>query len=462
MHTVDKQLSSSTLAFMIIAIIISPIGMVVMAQYGIHALFYYGLVIAFFFIPSGIIFAELGSALPDGGLYQWTKAAFGALWGSIAVWFRWLSALITFPVIITFVSSMATYVFLPQYSHNAYFTFWVCVAVISVSTLLAYFGIRGTTLVSIAAATCASIIPSVILICGALYLLMTHQVHWRHVAHFAHPLPNFSHLASFSLLGATVLMFSGMELAAYCLKYAKDPRHQYSRAMLMAIIVICTLAVLGTIAMALLVPANLSVISGMMQAFAVLFVHLHHHNLVYVITITMMFGWVCVLATLMTTLSFGLEALGRDHLLPASFGKENRFGAPTLVVNVQGLVVLLLSTLYIVLPGVSAAYWTIEAIAAVTTGLLYVILFSAAIRLRYSHKELARPICVPGGNIGMWLFAGVAIIMCLFATVMTFVPPDQFSIGKTMIFQLTLIGGVLACLIAPTIISRICHHGYAD
>jgi amino acid transporter len=45
-----------------------------------------------FFIPYGLITAELGSAWPgEGGVYVWVREAFGPRWGSMAAWMYWIN-----------------------------------------------------------------------------------------------------------------------------------------------------------------------------------------------------------------------------------------------------------------------------------------------------------------------------------------------------------------------------------
>ena len=45
-----------------------------------------------FFIPYGLITAELGSAWPgEGGVYIWVREAFGPSWGSMAAWLYWIN-----------------------------------------------------------------------------------------------------------------------------------------------------------------------------------------------------------------------------------------------------------------------------------------------------------------------------------------------------------------------------------
>ena len=53
---------------------------------------------------------------------------------------------------------------------------------------------------------------------------------------------------------------------------------------------------------------------------------------------------------------------------------------------------------------------------------MYLLMFAAAIKLRYSKPDIPRPYKVPGGKIGMWLVSGIAFLTSLFAIITGFIP----------------------------------------
>jgi len=62
--------------------------------------------------------------------------------------------------------------------------------------------------------------------------------------------------------------------------------------------------------------------------------------------------------------------------------------------------------------------------------LIYLIMFVAAIRLRYAQPDKERPFRTPGGMVGMWLVGGVGIAGALTAVSFSFIPPTQVSTGN--------------------------------
>ena len=60
------------------------------ANGGPQSLTWLAVVAALFFVPAGLVVAELGSAFPDeGGAYVWARRAFGRTVGAVTAWFYW-------------------------------------------------------------------------------------------------------------------------------------------------------------------------------------------------------------------------------------------------------------------------------------------------------------------------------------------------------------------------------------
>src|SRR5689334_937329 len=61
------------------------------ASMGVTWFAWWGITVALFFLPSGLVMAELGAAWPDeGGLYVWVREGLGPAWGSMAAWLYWI------------------------------------------------------------------------------------------------------------------------------------------------------------------------------------------------------------------------------------------------------------------------------------------------------------------------------------------------------------------------------------
>src|SRR5664279_4375192 len=71
--------------------------------------------LVFFFIPLAASVMELSSRHPEeGGLYVWTREAFGDFSGFIAAWTYWMSNLPFFPGVLYFGAASALFAFGPR------------------------------------------------------------------------------------------------------------------------------------------------------------------------------------------------------------------------------------------------------------------------------------------------------------------------------------------------------------
>jgi amino acid transporter len=85
-------------------------------------------------------------------------------------------------------------------------------------------------------------------------------------------------------------------------------------------------------------------------------------------------------------------------------------------------------------------FWTILAFSFVIFLLPYLWLFPAAIKLRFKDKDKKRPYTVPGGVVGLNLFAGIGELFILASILLLFVPDDSYNL---MVYYPTLIIGTI-------------------
>lgn len=130
----------------------------------------------------------------------------------------------------------------------------------------------------------------------------------------------------------------------------------------------------------------------------------------------------------------------------------NENGAPSHILLMQGLIVTFLSIMFVVLPSVQAAYQILSQLTVTLYLIMYLLMFAAAIHLRYSEPATPRPYKVPFGSAGMWLFAGVGLVGSLIAFVLSFVPPSQISVGSPTAYIWILIAGNVIFVAIPFII----------
>ena len=88
----SKNISTSQLALMTAAAVISLRGLPMMAQEELTMFFYIFFATFLFLIPAALVGAELGSAFAakGGGVYTWVKEAFNPHLGFTAIFLQWI------------------------------------------------------------------------------------------------------------------------------------------------------------------------------------------------------------------------------------------------------------------------------------------------------------------------------------------------------------------------------------
>ena len=120
---------------------------------------------------------------------------------------------------------------------------------------------------------------------------------------------------------------------------------------------------------------------------------------------------------------------------------------------IQGLAVTLLSLLFVVMPSVQSFYQILSQLTVLLYLIMYLLMFSGAIYLRYNMKKAPRPFRIGSkGNGLMWLIGGLGFCGSLLAFVLSFIPPRQIAVGSNTVWFAVLIIGCVVVVAAPFII----------
>ena len=100
--------------------------------------------------------------------------------------------------------------------------------------------------------------------------------------------------------------------------------------------------------------------------------------------------------------SKGIFAVGKAGYMPPFFQKTNKLGVQKNILFVQGGAVTVLSLLFVVMPSVQSFYQILSQLTVLLYLIMYMLMFSAAIVLRYKMKGTARPFRLGKKNGLMW------------------------------------------------------------
>ena len=458
-RTVQKAtLSVMTLAVMNITAVVSLRGLPAEATYGLTSAFYYIFAAVFFLIPVSIVAAELATGWPQkGGVFRWVGESFGPRMGFLAIFLVWVESTIWFPTVLTF-GAVALAFIGPDHkwdsalAANKFYTIIIVLAVYWVATFVALRGLKSAATIAKWGGIVGTIIPAAILIVlGFVYFFSGKPLQvtmaWRDL------IPDFSNFNNLVLAAGIFLFYAGMEMNAIHVKEIDNPSRNYPLAILISSVATVAIFVLGTLAIAFIIPSSqINLVQSLLISYNDFFSFLGLNWLSPIIAIALAFGVLGSVTVWVAGPSSALVVVGRAGYLPPFFQKLNEHGAPSHILIVQGLIVPFLSGMFVVLPSVQAAYQILSQLTVTLYLIMYLLMFAAAIRLRYSEPETPRPYRVPFGGFGMWLFAGVGFLGSLIAFVLSFVPPSQIAVGSPSTYVWILIAGNIVFVAIPLII----------
>lgn len=450
-----------TLAMMNVAAVMSLRGLPLMAEEGLTMIFYLLFASLLFLVPVSLVSAELATGWPDeGGVYCWVGQAFGQGWGFAAIWLQWIQNTCWYPTVLGYAAGCLSYLFVsPELAGNKYFNVAVILIVYWGATLINFRGMSAAGKLTSAGVMLGTIIPAGLIIAlGLTWWLGGNQIEF--LAQSRPFLPDLSSFSSVAFLAGIVLLFAGMEVGAVHVRDLANPSRDYPRAVFLALIVIVVVFSLGSLSVAAVVPhQSISLNAGVMQAFSDLLGRYHLGWLLPVIGLITAFGALGGVVAWIAGPSKGLLATAKDGNLPLWLQHTNKNGVQTHILIIQGLIVSLISLLYVVMPSVSTAFYIISALTVNLYLVMYIMLYAAAVRLRYKHPEVKRDYRIPGGNAGMWAVGLVGLAAVVFAFVVGFFPPSDLPVGSPAVYTGVIVGGVVVFFGAPFVIRKLMKAG---
>ncbi|MGP5733015.1 APC family permease [Arthrobacter rhombi] len=422
-----------------------------MAELGWHSIGWYVLGLLFFFLPLSLVGAELATGWPKGGgVYAWIREAFGEKPGFIAIWSDWAENLVWFPTVLSFISSTLAFALFPSVADNRWLMLVIMLSIFWLVTLANFFGERFSSLISNIGAVVGVIIPTGLLV----ILVFVYGFSGKPSAisfSAADMLPNFT-AGSLPFVATIVLLFAGMEMAGFHALETKDPARDYPRAILISGIIIFFLTVLGTMAVAITVPAKeLSLAAGVIQAISAMVGSVGVPWLTIPIALMIVIGAIAQLSTYLVGPAKAMGVAAAQGNLPPRWREHNHFGSPVAVLLIQAGISSAIALLFVLIPSVNTTYWILTALTTQGLIVMYVLTFAAAIKLRYSQPKTLRPYRIPGGKIGIWIVSGVALLALGFAFVIGLFPTSDTQTPPWLYFVLMLAASLLLTVGAPFI-----------
>ncbi len=420
--SLKRELGLRDLVLFNVAAVLSMRWIAAAAHAGSGSLFLWAAAAILFQIPIALTAANLASRFPqEGGLYIWTREAFGAGHAFACGWFYYISNLFWIPGLVVASIGMVAYSFNAQFSAHAEdprFLFPLAIALLAVVTFTNYVGLKMAKWVDNLGGIAAHIIW-VVLVLSAVVFLISHKA----ATHFEFfPRLDFNKLNFWSQLAFGM---TGLELSPIMGGEVRDPRRTMFRATWISAFLVMLFYMVGTAAiLVFLTPDNTSPVVGLAQASRQAALSIGWQWVPLVIACSILFSVAGQLGTYVGACARLPFVLGIEKLLPDWFGKLHpKYGTPyvsILVLCGGAAVLLLLSQLG---ETFRAAYQIMVDMAVITLFIPFLYMFASA------------------WKFGLRLPAASGLFVSAVAILFSFIPTDD--VKNVWLFEFKLVGGVI-------------------
>ena len=379
-----------------------------------------------FFIPLAASVMELSSRYPqEGGLYIWTREAFGDGAGFLTAWMYWMSNLPYFPSVLYFGAGAALFA-AGERGHSLAASPWYfmtfAVLWLAIITVVNIVGLNAGKWLNNIGSTGGWL--SVLVVVG-----LALATAWRFGSAtkftWTAMMPHWS--VKNAIFWSTIFFaFSGCETGSFMADEIDNPRRTIPRALLVCGVVVAVGYIAGTAALLVAAPAEqLSGVDGFMQGAASMCLRLGLPWLAVAMAGLLALNAVGGAASYLSSTSRLPFVAGIDRYLPRAFAWVHpRYRTPSVAIAVYGLAGMVMAALGQAGTSVRGAYDVLVSMSVITTFLPFLPLFAAMIR---AQNRPAGPgvMRVPGGRPVAWVLAAVGFVTTAATIVLAAIPAEE-------------------------------------
>ncbi len=376
------------------------------------------------FLPLSVCVVFLASRYPDeGGLYVWSKRAFGPFVGFMSGWTYWTSNLPFLPSMLYFAAGSSLYW---SGGHGAavnaspgYFISFSVIA-LGIAVALNLRGLAAAKWLNNGGAVARWVLTIVVVVLAS-------SIWWRFGS--ATPInrqsivPSF-HLTDLIFWGTIAFAWTGPEAASFMGGEIRDPQRTVPIALAIAAPMIITVYLVGTASLLIAAPPErMNALYGLMEAIRSAALRLGIAWLIPVAVTTMILEIVGSVGVWLGAVARIPFVAGIDRYLPRSFAKLHpRYGVPTTAIWTQALIIALLAIMGQAGTSVRGAYSVLVEMMVIATMLPFVPLYASAIKLS-GGAPVPGERRIPGGRLTVVTLALIGLATTIGAMALAFVPP---------------------------------------
>jgi glutamate:GABA antiporter len=425
-----------------------------------------------FFLPYGLLVAELGSTFPqEGGIYEWCKLAGGRLYAAFAATFYW----ITIPLLMggavpvgmiaalkIFWFGNANSLFGGQLVTDALVGLAIAFVFICGITFGAIISLRHGKWISIIGTYVKLTLLTMFLVLTGIFLVSGSGKG----AHFglADLVPANWGLIVSGILPVLVFLWVGVETPSSAAEEMDNAQRDVPRAILRAGIIVVILYSLFVLAILIALPkSQLTIVGSFFSAFQSV-------NRVLPAPLATWLGWLVALGfatslfatgvTLLIAVSRTYAIAALDRAAPMRLGRfSRRFGTPIAATILSGILAMVTMVASILVAAfgsnsIGTLFAQVLGVGISTVILAYLLICPTFLILRYKYPTMPRRYRVPGGMVAAWIVTLLPMAYVGIACYFLLIPSDVYLTNNhldRLTFELTHFVP-LACIILLTIV----------
>ena len=452
----------ATVCIILVGDAVAPTASIGNSQY-----FWWIIMLIGFFVPYGLISAELGTQYPsEGGLYTWIKKAFGKKWAGRVAWYYWVN----FPLWVASLADLVTSYLMQMLGVDMTWQLVLAIQVfyIALVSILGVLRISQSAWVSNLGAIVKFIFMAGL---GALgiYVLVT-QGSANPITSFTDLLPLYNPDGGIDFTGlgfVSLIIFNmlGFEVVSTFSNDMTNPKKEIPKAIILGGILIAIFYLLPSFGIGVAIPLEeLSTDTGLLDSYSTLLSIIGFSAGLSKAIIVIVGGlFIYTLVANISSWSFGVNSVvayaAEDGTFPKSWAKRNKNGVPYVVSIWTGIVALIISVAGILIANfapegseITNLFWTFFSLSLVTLLLSYVPMFIAFLKLHKKGPQVKNGYWISGGKVKITLFGIVPFILLLIALFFTLFP--EFNLEMFGYNWPLIVGACIAVLAGEIMVYR--------
>src|SRR5208282_528710 len=390
-----------------IAAVLGPRWIAAAAHNGTSSISLWVLAATLFFLPTALIVVELSTRFPhEGGLYVWSKEAFGEFHAFVTGWTYWVYTFFYFPGLLIASAAMGAYMGGAGAAHLAQNRTFLVLGSFVLLFLAVFLNIIGLNIGKWLqnAGGIGTYVPLLMLIGMGAYLWRTHGS----VTHFtrSNMLPVWN-WGTVNFWPQIAFAFTALELCSTMSEEVHEPHKTFPRAVLGSGVLIAAAYILGTFALLAIVPAQaVDPKSGVFQAMTTGSATLGIAFFGIVAAFLVLFGNAGGVGTTVAGVARIPFVVGIDRYMPAAFGKiHSKWKTPWVSILVQAGISCVVLLLIQINESANTAYQILVDAGTILYFIPFLYMYMAAIKLAYRPDRAANhnAALIPGGKAGVWV-----------------------------------------------------------